>query len=177
MKCLSLWQPWTSLLAHGLKRAETRGWPIRHRGPLLIHAAKTWNRELETICDTEPFAAALEANIATSETWRPRTGLPFGCIVGSVEITECIATTRVGRWEQDSREPMVDYFFDNFGIMGPADGKPFLFVSDTERSFGDYSPGRFAFLCTNPVAFATPITYRGAQGLFDVPDSLLPKDC
>lgn len=48
-----------------------------------------------------------------------------------------------------------------------------LQISETEEAFGDYTDGRFAFLCENPVAFKTPIAYRGMQSLFDVPDKLL----
>lgn len=40
MKALTLWQPWASAVAAGLKQAETRSWSTRYRGPLLIHASK-----------------------------------------------------------------------------------------------------------------------------------------
>ncbi len=40
MKCLSLWQPWATLVAIGAKTFETRSWNTEYRGPLLIHAAK-----------------------------------------------------------------------------------------------------------------------------------------
>lgn len=42
MKALSLWQPWASLIAHELKRVETRHWRTDYRGLVLIHAAKCW---------------------------------------------------------------------------------------------------------------------------------------
>lgn len=176
MKCLSLWQPWASLMVAGSKRVETRSWPIRHRGPLLVHAARKWDAELLAVCRREPFRSALEA---IGFRWAAGSRLigimPFGAIVGRVEVVDCIATDRVGRWEQTPGEPDVNYFLDNFGVMGPADGKPYLFVSDVERAFGDYSPGRFAFLCANPVRFDMPIPFRGHQGLFDVPDGLIPE--
>ena len=34
--CLSMHQPWASLLVAGIKRVEGRGWPTRHRGRLWI---------------------------------------------------------------------------------------------------------------------------------------------
>ena len=40
MKAISLWQPWATAIAVGAKRIETRHWPTKHRGPLMIHAAK-----------------------------------------------------------------------------------------------------------------------------------------
>ena len=41
MKVLSLWQPWASLMACGVKLHETRHWSTTHRGAIAIHAAKT----------------------------------------------------------------------------------------------------------------------------------------
>ena len=36
--CLSMHQPWASLLVHGFKRFEGREWTNKYRGPLWIHA-------------------------------------------------------------------------------------------------------------------------------------------
>ncbi|MCG2665000.1 ASCH domain-containing protein [Brevundimonas sp.] len=41
IKAISLWQPWASLGAAGVKRHETRHWATAYRGPIAIHAAKT----------------------------------------------------------------------------------------------------------------------------------------
>lgn len=38
-QCLSMHQPWASLLVMGFKRVEGRQWTTDHRGPLWIHAA------------------------------------------------------------------------------------------------------------------------------------------
>jgi hypothetical protein len=40
IKAISLWQPWASLMAAGVKLHETRHWWTSYRGPLAIHAAK-----------------------------------------------------------------------------------------------------------------------------------------
>lgn len=41
--------------------------------------------------------------------------------------------------------------------------------ADSEHVFGPW-----CFVLVQPVRFAAPIPYRGAQGLFDVPDEILP---
>lgn len=46
MKALSLWQPWGSAMAAGLKKIETRSWATNYTGPIAIHAAKKWDAEL-----------------------------------------------------------------------------------------------------------------------------------
>lgn len=38
MKALTIRQPWASLIAVGAKSIETRSWPTKYRGELLIHA-------------------------------------------------------------------------------------------------------------------------------------------
>lgn len=40
MKAITIWQPWASAIAHGLKGIETRSWGTKYRGLLAIHAAK-----------------------------------------------------------------------------------------------------------------------------------------
>lgn len=45
-----------------------------------------------------------------------------------------------------------------------------------ERAFGDYTPGRFMWRTRNCVRLAKPIPFCGAQGFFEVPDSLFPLD-
>jgi hypothetical protein len=59
MKVLTLYQPWATLYAHGIKKIETRPSPTSYRGTYLIHAAKKWSKEQMTICQQEPFKSEL----------------------------------------------------------------------------------------------------------------------
>ena len=83
MKAISLWQPYASLVACGLKRVETRSWPTKYRGPILIHAGKRWTPELE----------ATARHFRERFSWRtyvPSVGaLPLGAVVAVARITEC----------------------------------------------------------------------------------------
>lgn len=165
MKCLSLWQPWATLLAHGRKRVETRGWSTSHRGPLLIHAAKKWTREIEEIALAEPFARVLrEIGVLSYGSFgAAQWSLPLGAIVGRVDVADVFDAEDVWAEPNHTDAPVRER---RFGMLTLTTGMD-------EHAFGDYSPGRFAWLCTNPVAFATPLPFRGAQGLFDVPEDLL----
>ena len=60
MKALTLWQPWASLMAAGIKRIETRSWSTTHRGPLLICAARhtEWDTFLYRHVKTSPEIVA-----------------------------------------------------------------------------------------------------------------------
>lgn len=87
---LSIRQPWAWLIAMGFKDIENRDWPTRYRGPVLIHAGKTWGRaekeahaELEegfNPCDLAP----LDLIIAVPHKFQ------LGGIVGVVDIVDCV---------------------------------------------------------------------------------------
>ena len=150
MKCISLWQPWASLMVYGEKQNETRSWATSHRGVIAIHAAKTWNGQLSELALSHPFRAALRDCLPVDEWFEPPPGwlfrvLPFGAILGTVEIVDCVRIT-------DANAP-----------------------TGNERAFGDYTPGRFMWQTRNFFRFPTPIPFRGAQGVFEVPDSILPR--
>lgn len=84
MKCISLWQPWASWMAWGVKTIETRSWPTKHRGPLLIHAAKT-QEEMSTIYFNED-REILERIGKTSQDF------VFGAIIAVVDLVDCQST-------------------------------------------------------------------------------------
>jgi hypothetical protein len=89
MKALTLWQPWASLIAIGAKRIETRSWFTPYRGPLAIHAAKTFWGEDRRRCFLPPFSTILAAHDLTPDT------LPLGKIVCLASLDECIETQAV----------------------------------------------------------------------------------
>ena len=45
MKAISVKQPWASLIANGRKTVELRSWPITYRGPLVIVASVSAERD------------------------------------------------------------------------------------------------------------------------------------
>jgi len=78
MKAISLWQPWASLMALGLKKNETRNWGTYYRGPLYIHAAK------KVIGWPSPTIQAVFDGIAFQPS-----DLPLGCLVCKVDLIDC----------------------------------------------------------------------------------------
>jgi hypothetical protein len=45
MKAISIKQPWSFLLTNGYKDIENRKWSTSFRGPVLVHASKTFDHE------------------------------------------------------------------------------------------------------------------------------------
>jgi hypothetical protein len=99
MKAITLWQPWASAIATGLKHFETRSWGTTYRGQLAIHAAR---RKI----DEAGVELARRHGLAE---------LPLGAVVAVGELEDCIPMSdglidaigeverdlgdwRIGRW-------------------------------------------------------------------------------
>ncbi len=85
MRALSMCQPDASLLIMGRKFLETRSWQTNHRGPLLIHAARSLPEHVREECLREPLRSRLrEAGIRHPDE------LPLGQVIGVAELVECV---------------------------------------------------------------------------------------
>lgn len=158
MKALTLSQPFATLVAIGAKRIETRSWSTGYRGPLAIHAAKGLgpvggNVGLMNLCRTEPFRSAL---VGTGYLGTP--ALPLGAIVAVCKLKDCRI---IGQELNGDATIAADDMLSWTPILG------------NERAFGDYTPGRYAWLLADIRALPEPIPVRGQLGLWDVDDTLL----
>lgn len=139
IKTISLHQPWADLLVRGVKRYETRGWEMKHRGPLAIHAAlkpfrpennQAWfNDFLKELPAWENLAASAVERFDVSE-------LKYGGLVGVVHV-------------EDSRPTSV-----------------IKYMNPNDRMLGDYGEGRWFSRCRAVRRFPDIIPCRGAQGWF-----------
>lgn len=141
IKALSLWQPFSQLYVLGLKRVETRSRRTNHRGLLAIHATKAVLGNITDIPRQLPEAwEALQPYITDSPGWiDDNHRLPFGAVVGTVNITACVPIEQLYGTEYDTPQ---------------------------ERAFGDWSPGRYGWIAENPMAFDCPEPARGMQGIW-----------
>lgn len=143
MKTLSLTQPWASLVACGAKQIETRSWKTPYRGKLLIHAAKgfpKWAKEFAS----EPPVAVL---------FGPDYEYPRGAIIAICRLVSVLPT----------RELQANGIIK----MDHAAACPDFEMTDLERSFGDYEPGRYAWLLADIKPVKSPIIVSGALGLWE----------
>ncbi|XP_060924312.1 activating signal cointegrator 1 [Limanda limanda] len=83
--CLSMHQPWASLLVKGIKRVEGRTWYSSHRGRLWIAAAAKKATPQE-IAEVE----AMYRHIYKKEPRFPK-DYPTGCLLGCVHMSDCLA--------------------------------------------------------------------------------------
>jgi hypothetical protein len=89
-KCLSLRQPWATLVALGLKRYETRAWDTDYRGPLFIHASAKFQNCDIALCFEEPFHSVL-----TAAGIKRLDELPLGAIICATAIEDTFATVLI----------------------------------------------------------------------------------
>jgi hypothetical protein len=149
MLALTLNQPWASLI--GIKEIETRSWrPSNHviGQRIAIHASKGFGEITEEefceLCISEPFRSALiniwqEGFIPTQANDLHPCDLPRGTIIA-------LATLR-GVWSTNNRNHVAR-------------------LSDQERSFGNYQPGRWMWVFTNIYRLKKPIPAQGRLGLW-----------
>jgi len=143
IKAISLWEPWASLIRTGAKTYETRSWPTKYRGPLLICAANKGltQSNMVKLLRTRDFQDALPFLGEISH-------LPFRCVlerfyfgkaVALVELQYCVKT-----------EHICDA------------------VKEREQYFGDFSSGRYAWSLKIINNTFEPFSIRGRQGFFNV---------
>jgi len=113
MKALSVRAPWWWAILHG-KPVENRGWPTNFRGRVWIHASKFWKMsaildDLEDIRDMEMADHISLPYLHFPEIEALRDS--GGCIVGSVEIVDCVKSHPsaffVGEYGFVLRDPII----------------------------------------------------------------------
>ena len=128
LRAISLWQPWATAVAIGIKPDETRHWSTSYRGELAIHAAKRWTREEREFASVERALGRLPAR------------LPLGAVVAVVTLLD----------------------------VRPADERAFE-ITAQHRLWGNYAPGRFAWLLGNVRELREPVGCAGRQSFFTLP--------
>jgi len=78
MKCLTIIEPWASLISHNLKTIETRSWKTNYRGKILIQASRTKKKS--------PLITYLMSFL-------PSPYLPYGCLIAEAELVDCLYMT------------------------------------------------------------------------------------
>jgi hypothetical protein len=148
MKCLSLNQPWASLIALGVKKIETRSWKTNYRGKLAIHASAKFTNEMKRLCTVEPFRNALiEGGYGSGPEF-----LPCGFVIATCDLVDCV---------------VIPTFKKYYALGKPGKWLWGLPPDQPELSFGDYTPGRYAWRLENVKIFSRIIPAKGKLGLWE----------
>lgn len=91
--CISLWQPWATLIAIGAKRVETRDFATTYRGTLAIHAGLAFTLEQSRLLVKEPYRAVLNKAGIHLASQLPRGAIVATCRIVAVFRAETVAPT------------------------------------------------------------------------------------
>lgn len=189
MKAITLYQPWATLVALGKKKIETRSWKTDYRGPLAIHVAKKFTGEQRYLCCGgsslyEPFTSALKGVFWDTQTIHKKFGFAggiiydgpatryfeiqdnyhLGCVIAVCNLVDVVEILDYERGRLVSSENISDDEFtidiDYIKIPPP----------EPELSFGDYTPGRYAWMLRDVRMLEKPIPVKGKQRLWEWDD-------
>lgn len=151
MKCLTIQEPWASAVYLGHKEIETRSWPTKYRGPLLIHAgASRDNLPYKRDGFPGPFSNNWGGKLAMDAMNLPLDyEFPLGCIICKVELYDCKPTEEIRNHQLT------------------------LGISPVEIKLGNYENGRYGFMLRDVHWLKEPIPFKGQLSIYDVPDALV----
>lgn len=140
MKTITLWQPWASLVAIGAKKIETRSWATNYRGPIAIHAAKKDPHAIIRKLPTEIQQAVFES---ICKHYGIQAGallkMKTGAVIATCNLADCVLIT--------------PEFTDT--------------LSEQEITFGDYTPGRWAWILEDVKPLDKSVPAVGKQRLWE----------
>lgn len=154
MKALTIWQPWATCIAVGLKKNETRSWCTSYRGPIALHAAKKndpllrglWLDMNSRMAEIGHYDFVREINKQSiwyieyrDDAREIICDLEFGAIVATANLVDCIQIT-------------PEYLAT---------------LSPREIVLGDYTLGRYAWVMENVCMLQEPIYCTGYQSLWN----------
>jgi hypothetical protein len=85
MKALSIKQPWTHLIAAGIKDIENRTWQTHFRGRIYIHASATSAKEPYRIFTDEQASIFIDLDFKMIKSYSETSQ-----IIGEVDIVDCV---------------------------------------------------------------------------------------
>lgn len=160
MIALTVWEPWATLIALGVKRLETRRWtPPAHLWGrrIAIHAGARWTvgqkhaaEQLGAFPGQERLFGSILAEWCRKEiSWEPPT------------LGHVLCTIELAGWAQIRPDNL--HWLSMRHRVRPADDCE---ARGWEWACGDFCGGRFAWELIDPEIIAPPIAAKGKQGFW-----------
>lgn len=139
LKAITLWQPWATLIALGLKQYETRSWATAYHGPIAIHASKRQVKDDELAVIAHHSVGHLEYKFLKEIDY------PLGAIVCLCDLTGCLEIVKSG------------------ASLDLTNAIEISSVTNLERAVGLWEPYRFAWKLQEIKKLELPVPCRGYQ--------------
>eukprot|EP00029_Vermamoeba_vermiformis_P014806 TRINITY_DN9921_c0_g1_i1.p1 TRINITY_DN9921_c0_g1~~TRINITY_DN9921_c0_g1_i1.p1 ORF type:complete len:219 (+),score=45.13 TRINITY_DN9921_c0_g1_i1:24-680(+) len=138
--CLSMWQPWASLVVHGIKKVEGRSWPTDYRGRLWIHSASK-QLEPEVLEHVEEQYKRISRDTAV---FPPH--YPTSVLLGCVDLIDCINQAQ-------------------FHAIKSTKTAEELLTPENDW-LNDENESEWLYVCTNPRVLPMPLAVSGEHKLW-----------
>jgi len=146
--CMSMWQPYASLVISGAKRLEGRVWKSDFRGRLWIHAASK-SLDPKELKEVEASVMHIDAKLPSS--------YPQSCLLGCVDVIDMISHEELEKRREDYARLLED------GVP-PAAHVEYYLHEDNQ------SP--YAFVCLRPKQLTMPLAMSGEHKIYQLSKSI-----
>jgi len=141
-------EPFGTLIAIGEKKIETRSWKTKYRGKIAIHTSKNIDKYSKNICLEKEFMDLLKDKyIKIEEDKNVKYNFHFGNIIAVCDLVDCVKMKEK---------------YDNYALLENG-----MKVKGNELIFGDYTPGRYAWILENIQLLDKPIPAKGQLRLWN----------
>lgn len=190
MIALTMWEPWASLVAYGVKQLETRDWSTRHRGPVAIHASKRddfgrqvitrhdfivmrealRNAGMRCVCGCVGDAHSVTFGCLRCECIGYTPAWSLGQVIATVDLVDVLPMVpahraMTGRFGGESVLG-VGPALEQWRAHEEGSGAVYVRSWQSERPFGWFAEARFAFVLERPTLLDLPVPARGRQKLW-----------
>ncbi len=159
-RVLTLWQPWATFKALGIKKYETRHWATTNGIPFFIHAAKRPMRADDKLIYIQVKEELEQLKQEWPDLIMPElpamNALPYGAVLATAMLEDCLLMVP---GSQDLRPGRIAINLQ----------------SKLERLCGSWHPGRFAWSFSKLMQLEQVIAFSSRQGLPLAPDELIEQ--
>lgn len=171
MKVLTLHEPWASLVALEIKTCETRSWKapdalIGQR--IALHAAAKKPTEDQRVGDWTVHEMAGGSWAMTVDDKSATVRLPLGCIVATARLDACAPMIDLMTGEPEDllgQSPAIYVGPDTLTLSHHFEVPARHTDISDQLPYGDFRPGRWAWLLADITPLDPPVPFIGGQGL------------
>ncbi|KAM3280369.1 hypothetical protein ACQJBY_047265 [Aegilops geniculata] len=164
--CLTMHQPWASLLVHGIKRVEGRSWPSPVTGRLWIHAASKVP-DPDTVAAMEDFYREIYAVDGVHRIDFPQ-HYPVSRLLGPYPPPPPPLNFLADAAAPRLADAIADYCSGCVEVVGCVRSEELVCWEDVPQSVRLEGLTDFCWLCENPQKLVVPFEMRGYQGVYNL---------
>jgi hypothetical protein len=148
-------EPYATLIALKEKKIETRSWKTKYRGRIAIHASKNMNKESKLDCKIPEYLVILSPKYVQLVNDKKMTyHFNFGKVVAFTDLVDCVK---------------MQALYEDHAVLENG-----MIIKGNELLFGNFEPGRYAWILENVVGVEeVGEVVKGQLGLWELDKTAL----